>query len=163
MQPETYELRPATPADAPALVAVMKSVAGEGLWVRTEWPFDEDERLRRYSASLESGRARCIVAERAGRPIGQMTLFEDGDVADLGMFVERESRGRGVGRALLGAAVELALQRGVQTLQLEVYAHNAAALALYRNAGFAPYGETYAENRRSGETFDVIRMRKKVR
>ena len=162
MKSENYRLRPATAADAPALVALIASIAREGKWVRTQWPFDQAERTRRFTASLESGRARCIVAEQSGRVIGQVTFFPDGVVADLGMFVERDARRRGVGRALLAAGIELARTERVETLQLEVYAHNAAALALYERAGFERYGETYSEERRSGETFNVIRMRKSL-
>jgi L-phenylalanine/L-methionine N-acetyltransferase len=156
------DLRSATAADAPALVALMKSIAQEGRWVRTQWPFDEAERARRFAASLESGRARCIVAERDGRVIGQLTLFPDGPIADLGIFVDGRARRSGIGTALLAAGTELAIAHDVEELHLEVYAHNLAALALYRRAGFERFGETYPETRRSGKIFDVVRMRKKL-
>jgi ribosomal protein S18 acetylase RimI-like enzyme len=50
-------------------------------------------------------------------------------------------RRRGVGRALLHAAIAQArATRGVRQLKLGVNASNAAALALYRAAGFETYG-----------------------
>jgi ribosomal protein S18 acetylase RimI-like enzyme len=56
-----------------------------------------------------------------------------------GMYVRPEARGAGVGRALLQAAIAHATGR-VEQLKLDVVADNAAALALYRAAGFIAYG-----------------------
>ena len=55
---------------------------------------------------------------------------------ELGMAVAREWRGRGVGSALLAAAIDWARQQGLHKLSLEVFPHNAAAIALYRKFGF---------------------------
>jgi RimJ/RimL family protein N-acetyltransferase len=58
-----------------------------------------------------------------------------------GMYVTPEARGRGVGRALLEAAVARAgAWAGVEQLLLAVAAHNEAALALYLSCGFEVYG-----------------------
>ncbi len=50
------------------------------------------------------------------------------------------SRGRGLGRALLHAAIVRAQQMGAQTMFLEVGADNPQALALYAGLGFAKVG-----------------------
>lgn len=58
-----------------------------------------------------------------------------------GMYVAPEARGRGIGRALLERAVEEARGwPGVEKLTLTVVERAAAARALYRAAGFTPYG-----------------------
>lgn len=57
-----------------------------------------------------------------------------------GMYVPVEARGRGVGAALVRAAIAAAGAAGIEQLQLGVGAGNAPALALYRAAGFRPYG-----------------------
>lgn len=58
-----------------------------------------------------------------------------------GMYVAPEGRGRGVGRALLLAAIERArAQAGVEQIHLAVVTRNRAAHALYASAGFAIYG-----------------------
>jgi ribosomal protein S18 acetylase RimI-like enzyme len=152
-------LRSGDASDADALVALMKTVAMEGRWIRTQWPFDEAERTRRFRERLSDGRALCIVAERNGKVVGQVTLFPSDDGAELGMFVEARYRGRGLGRRLLDAGESLACERGFSAMELEVYAHNDAALALYRSAGFEEFGDRCVEPR-TRETYEVVRMRK---
>ena len=46
------------------------------------------------------------------------------------------ARGRGVGRAMLSAAVDIARSRGKRTVRLDVFPNNAPALRLYRSFGF---------------------------
>ncbi|HTV86187.1 MAG TPA: GNAT family N-acetyltransferase [Dyella sp.] len=58
-----------------------------------------------------------------------------------GMFVAPAQRRRGLGRALLGAAIDQARALdGVRQLKLGVNATNTAARVLYESAGFLPYG-----------------------
>jgi len=153
-------LRLASADDAEALVALVKSVAIEGRWIRTQWPFDEAERVERFANTIGNARVLCVVAERAEKIVGQITLFPADDVAELGMFVEGAERGRGLGRRLLEAGEALARENGFASIELEVYAHNEAAMALYRGAGFEPFDDRYPELRASGETYEVVRMRK---
>lgn len=59
----------------------------------------------------------------------------------IGMMVAGEQRGRGIGRALLTAALQrLAEVPGLALVTLSVTASNAAALRLYDAAGFTRYG-----------------------
>lgn len=54
------------------------------------------------------------------------------------VFVQSAYRGRGVGRALVDAAVEHARACGAALLRLDVLLGNAAARRLYERAGFRP-------------------------
>jgi ribosomal protein S18 acetylase RimI-like enzyme len=64
-----------------------------------------------------------------------------------------------VGSALLQAATGVARDLGLHKLSLEVFAHNAAAIALYRKAGFAEEGRRVGQYRRaSGELWDSVVM-----
>lgn len=157
---EDITLRTADARDAEAIVALMKGVAMEGRWIRTQWPFDETERVERFRGTLRDGRVRCIVAERDGSIAGQFTLFPSDDIAEFGMFVDATQRKRGLGRRLLEAGERLARELGFPSLELEVYAHNHAAIALYQGAGFEEFGDRYPEMRSSGEVYEVVRMRK---
>jgi len=75
------------------------------------------------------------------------------------MAVARAWRGRGVGTALVHAAVEKARRDGLHKLSLEVFPHNAAAIALYRKFGFVEEGRRRQHYRRSnGELWDSIVM-----
>jgi ribosomal protein S18 acetylase RimI-like enzyme len=59
------------------------------------------------------------------------------------LFVEAGARRAGLGRALVEAAVERALERGCKRIDLDVNEDNDNALALYRDMGFStePKGE----------------------
>jgi [ribosomal protein S18]-alanine N-acetyltransferase len=64
-----------------------------------------------------------------------------GDEAEiLTLAVDPGTRGKGLGRALLQAAINKAQLMGAQTMFLEVGADNPHALALYAGLGFAKVG-----------------------
>ena len=65
----------------------------------------------------------------------------------------------GAGSALMAAAIERARERGLDKLSLGVFAHNDAAIALYRKFGFVEEGRRIKHVRRaSGELSDVMDM-----
>jgi putative acetyltransferase len=60
------------------------------------------------------------------------------------MWVEPHHRGAGLGRALLAAVEATAHELGIRTLRLETGIHQAAAMELYRGAGYreiGPFGD----------------------
>jgi putative acetyltransferase len=65
------------------------------------------------------------------------------------MLVERGWRGRGVGSAPVAEAIERAGISGLHKLSLDVFAHNAAAIALYHKFGFVEEGRRAARYGRS--------------
>lgn len=80
-------------------------------------------------------------------------------VGSFGMGVRDDWAGRGVGSALLGAAVDLADNwLNLQRLELTVYSDNAAAIALYRKHGFEQEGCSPAYAFREGRFVDALHM-----
>jgi ribosomal protein S18 acetylase RimI-like enzyme len=59
------------------------------------------------------------------------------------LFVDASARGSGLGRALLERVVQEARERGCRRVELDVNDNNAAALALYRSAGFDNRDDRY--------------------
>jgi ribosomal protein S18 acetylase RimI-like enzyme len=59
---------------------------------------------------------------------------EDCELEDI--YVSEAARGAGLGRALVGLAIERARARGCGRIQLDVRETNEAGIALYRAAGF---------------------------
>jgi RimJ/RimL family protein N-acetyltransferase len=153
-------VRPATLDDVDALVAMLVEVAGEGRWIGTEAPVDVEGRRDRMVREVEGEDAIVLVAEAGGAPVGQLGLhLAPYGVADLGMVVAPGWRGRGVGTALLAEAVERARKAGAHKIALQVWPHNAAALALYERFGFRREGYlTRHYRRRSGELWDAVVM-----
>jgi ribosomal protein S18 acetylase RimI-like enzyme len=158
--PPGITVREATLADVDAVVAILVEVAGEGRWIATEAPVDVERRRRRMVEDVEDDDAIILVAEAGGVPVGQLGLrLAPYGVADLGMAVVAGWRGRGVGTALLAEAVARARKAGAHKLALQVWPHNAAALALYERFGFRREGYlTRHYRRRSGELWDAVIM-----
>ena len=89
---------------------------------------------------------RFFVARREGEAVGCGALRIDstgyGEVKR--MFVHPEARGQKLGRAILERIEDEASREGLQWMRLETGIDQAAALALYRRAGYAerePFGE----------------------
>ena len=75
------------------------------------------------------------------------------------MAVAQAWRGRGVGSALLAAAIERARAEGLHKLTLSVFARNEAAIGLYRKHGFIEEGRRVRHYRReSGELWDSLEL-----
>jgi RimJ/RimL family protein N-acetyltransferase len=152
---EPFEVRSGRVEDARALAELFAAVAEERDGIGSEPPVDVEARAAQYAASIE----RTLVALAADRIIGELDYARRLGVGELGMMVAREWRGRGVGSALLAAAIEHARVEGVHKLSLEVFPHNEAAIALYRKFGFVEEGRRVRHYRRvSGELWDVIAM-----
>ena len=151
-----FVIRPAQAADARPLAELFAAVAAERDGIASEPPVDIEER----AALFARGAAGSVVAIADGRPVGMLHVeVSRHGFGDLGMFVDRGWRGRGVGSALLAAAADWARSQGLHKLSLEVFAHNAAAIALYRKAGFTEEGRRIGQYRRAdGALWDSIVM-----
>jgi RimJ/RimL family protein N-acetyltransferase len=79
-------------------------------------------------------------------------------VATLGMFVIASHRGRGVGTALMAEALRWAREHAIERVELAVYPHNSAAIALYRRFGFVEEGRLVRHAKKSYGYEDEILM-----
>ena len=87
-----------------------------------------------------------------------------GEAEVLTLAVEPAHRRRGVARALLDAGLVQATAAGAETAFLEVAADNAAAIALYRAAGFETVGRRAAYYQRpGGSTADALVLSRALR
>ncbi len=95
-----------------------------------------------YVRALEAGTCRGLVCAAPGDGLaGYIAVSEAaGEMEVLNVAVRPDLRGRGVGTALLGAALQEARERNIITCLLEVREGNVPARALYAHAGFAPRG-----------------------
>jgi RimJ/RimL family protein N-acetyltransferase len=151
-------VRQATPADIDALLDLLEEVAAERRFIATEPPVDRDARRPRFLRTLEGGGC-LLVAEAGGEIVGDLGIEVANGRGYLGMAVAAGWRGRGVGTALLSAALEWSRTNRLHKVVLEVFPHNEAALALYRKFGFEQEGYLRAQERReSGELWDAIAM-----
>ena len=164
-------IRPADPRDAEALTELADAVSSEpeGWLISTngEWRSPADE--RRYLKALKRyPHAAVLVAEAEdGRVVGRLSLSRDthpasAHVADLGLMVAKDVRGRGIGTAMLHAAVAWARSNGVRKLELHVFPWNEGAIAMYEKFGFEREGFRKGHYYRAGEDVDAILMALRV-
>lgn len=83
----------------------------------------------------------------------------DADVMTMGVLPD--FRGRGLGRVLMDALIDVARRWGSERVFLEVRESNAAAISLYENSGFEVVGRTKCYFRNPRE--DALNMRLIVR
>jgi ribosomal protein S18 acetylase RimI-like enzyme len=148
------KIRPAEEDDRRPLAVLFAAVAEERDGIATEPPVDVDAWAERWR--LEG----TFVAVAGDELVGSLHVeVSRHGFGDFGMAVAREWRGRGVGSALLEAAIAWSRERGLHKLGLSVFPHNAAAIALYRKYGFVEEGRRVKHYRRaSGELWDAIEM-----
>jgi RimJ/RimL family protein N-acetyltransferase len=157
-------VRPAEAGDAAALVRLGTDVGSEpeGWLISGGWRGVGHE--RRYLRTIKrSGDAAVFVAEADAEIVGRLSIARDSHpasrhVADLGLMVAASHRRRGVGTALLDAAVGWARESGVRKLELHVFPHNEAAISLYEKYGFRREGYRHAHYRREDGYVDAILM-----
>ena len=101
---------------------------------------------------LSSPWATYLGVFREGELVGYGGIKGDLEVDLMTIGVASNLRGRGVGRRLLNALLEVARARGAATVFLEVRESNATARALYTRAGFKEVGFTPGYYRRPSES-----------
>ena len=155
-------IRRATAGDAEAIQATFaspKAMAGT-----LQLPFPSLERWRKWLADGAQDDY-VLVAEVAGKVVGNLGLHAASKsprrrhAGGLGMSVRDDWHGRGVGTALMAAAIDLADNwLNYRRLELTVYTDNAAALALYRKFGFEIEGTLRDYAFRGGVFIDAYTM-----
>ena len=162
----SYAIRPATPDDAPQLVALSRAVGAEPEgWLISVGGWRTVAEERRYLRALRRyEHAAVFVAEsEGGEVVARLSLARDPHpachhVADLGLMVAAAHRRHGVGRALLETADGWARGAGIAKIELHVFPHNEAAIALYEACGYVREGYRTAHYRRDGGYVDAILM-----
>jgi ribosomal protein S18 acetylase RimI-like enzyme len=166
-----FSVRVAQITDVEAMAELFAAVAEERDGIATEPKVDVGERAGRFASDL----AGSVVAVTGSQVAGSQSTGSQAAVSqvigmlqvkasrhgfgEVGMLVDRAWRGRGVGSALVHAAINQSREQGLHKLSLEVFAHNTAAIALYRKCGFVEEGRRISQYRRaSGELWDSIIM-----
>jgi ribosomal protein S18 acetylase RimI-like enzyme len=143
--------------------AVLDAVARERRWLQiVEAP--PVERSAAFIRELIAGLGVQVVAvDEADKVVGWCDIVRGeretvAHTGSLGMGLLKEYRGQGLGRKLMDAAIAAAKSQGVERVELEVYASNAAAVTLYRKLGFREEGRKLKARKVDGAYDDSIVM-----
>lgn len=157
----TITVRRAEPEDYSAVRRIYDAPLAQADTLQLPYPSLDLWRARMQSFD---GNCHLLVAESGDELVGQIGLQVSTHprrrhVGDLGMGVRDDWCGRGVGTALLEAALALAdgwLQ--LRRIELQVYAGNATAISLYTRHGFVQEGLLRDYAYRDGAYVDAVAM-----
>ena len=160
-----YSIRPVRPQDAPGINAIrsMRGTMEDVLGM----PSNRDEQAERFLTSLRSDDhyfvAAAVLEDGTEQVIGSVNLHvESGRMrhcGGIGLMVHPDFQGRGIGRALLDAALDIADNwLMLKRVELTVFTDNARAVALYQSAGFEVEGTRRMGAIRDGAYVDEYYM-----
>jgi putative acetyltransferase len=154
-------IRRAHAGDAEAIMAAFSTPRAMAGTLQLPYPSAELWRKRIADQGPEDF---LLVAEVKGRVVGNLGLHPAGrarrrHAASVGMSVHDDFQNRGVGTALLRAALDVADHwLNYVRLELTVYTDNVPALALYRRFGFVIEGTLTGYAYRNGRYVDAYTM-----
>ena len=150
-------IRAATPADAAAVLALLRGLA------------EYEDLLGEFHATengirimLQDGTAQALLAEREGAAVG-LALYYRTALTFAGrsglwledLFVLPAHRGQGIGRALLREMARITIAGNHAALEWNVLDWNAPAIAVYRAIGAAPR-EGWTDQRLQGAALHAL-------
>jgi phosphinothricin acetyltransferase len=77
-------------------------------------------------------------------------------IAEFSIYLDRSARGRGLGRQLLSALIDVAREHGYWKLVSRIFPSNAGSRALCRSCGFREVGTYEKHGRLDGQWRDVV-------
>ena len=147
---------------ADGLREAVDCVARERRYLASVEGFSLDETLN-FIRQIEGGGGVQFVALENDTVVGWCDItrpryagFEHLGV--LGMGVIASHRHQGLGKQLLQVAMEAAGKIGITKVELEVFASNVPAIALYEAAGFVTEGVKKGSRRLDGHIDDIVCM-----
>jgi len=167
MGQESIEIRRTEPADYQAVQRI--HAQPKAIWGTLQTPFPSAE-LWRKRLSEQPDSLFGLCASVSGEVVGTLGLsIAEGSprrrhVGEIGMTVHDDWHCRGIGTALMRAAVELADRwLNLSRLELTVYTDNAPALKLYEKFDFEIEGTLRRYSFRDGEYADAYAMARLTR
>jgi putative acetyltransferase len=155
-------IRHTEPGDYEALQRIF--TMPQAVWGTLQLPFPSREQWRKRLAEPPEGMI-SLVACVEGEVVGQLVLNtyptrpRRRHAGGIGMAVRDDWQGKGVGTALVQAAVDLADRwLNLRRLELTVFVDNAPAVHLYEKFGFAIEGTLVEYAYRDGRYVDTYTM-----
>ena len=162
MSSQNTKIQPASLDLAKSYNLAVKSVSAEGKFLSGTSGFPIDSTVEFIQEIIDNNWSQFYAVE-GDRVIGWCDIIPRkqeffAHVGILGMGVIKEFRGQGIGEKLLETTLADAQTKGIEKVELEVYASNIPAQNLYRKFGFEVEGVKKKSKKSQGEYEDVIIM-----
>jgi len=119
---------------------------------KREWFRQHDSKKRPLYVHEENGRVIAWVSYQSfyGRPAYDHT-------AEISIYIAPESRGKGLGKALLKESLELTKQLDIKTVVCFIFSHNTPSIKLFKSFGFEEWGMLPNVAEMDGKEYRVAR------
>lgn len=151
--------RPATRKDADAIAHIYNEGIDDRIGTFETEPRTADDVL----GWLEAGYPLVVCDDEHGEVVAWASAppyrpdrAAYAGVADFSIYVARDTRGRGAGRATLAALIDEAERRGYWKLVSRIFPENEPSLALCRSLGFREVGVYRRHGKLDGAWRDVV-------
>ncbi len=139
---------------------------------------DSVARERLYLAFVEApplDSSKAFVLANIANDVPQFVAVIDGEVigwcdisplkqegfkhrGELAMGIHRRYRGMGIGRQLIASTIQRAKEKGLERIEIEVYASNVSAIRFYEHMGFVTEGVKRKARKIDGRYDDIVEM-----
>lgn len=158
----TIEIRPFQPPDLESFNTTLNTVCAERRYLASVDGFSLEESRQFIQSGLEGGMIQQVAAVGT-QIVGWCDIIsypEPGftHVARLGMGLLKDYRGCGIGTRLLSACLTQAQDTSLEKIELQVFADNAPAIALYKKLGFCQEGLRQKSRKIDGKYQDIALM-----
>jgi phosphinothricin acetyltransferase len=160
----TITIRPATADDCGAIARIYnEGILDRLATLETETRSAEE---RRQWLAGKSARHPAFVTEVRGEVVawGSLNMFNArrcyDHVSDFSIYVARDRRGEGLGRAMMAHLIATARAIGFHKLVLATFPFNDPGVALYERMGFARVGIYHEQGYLDGKWVDILIMEK---
>ena len=148
--------------DIESLHSCLDNVARERKYLGFTQAAPIDETRKSFVEDMEPGGIRLIALDNS-KVVGWCHVRPDRwegftHAGWLGMGVLKEYRGQGIGSALLYQSLEEARNRGLERVELSVFASNLTAIHLYEKFKFEVEGRKRRARKIDGSYDDIIVM-----
>lgn len=152
---DVVRLRPFEERDVPAIAAACQDPEIPR-WTAVPSPYTEADARQWLESDEEESFA--VVDKQSDELLGSIGVrYLDGGIGEVGYWVKREARGRGVATRALGLVARWALvDRGLGRFQLRADVANEASQRVAEKAGFVREGVLRSGLAFKGERRDVV-------
>ena len=139
-------IRPTTAADLPGILEIYNDAVLHTTATYDYEPRTLEHRTAWFNDHVQTNYPVFVATNEAGRVVGWSALNRYHDrmgyrfTSENSVYVAADSRGRGVGRALLAPLIPAARDRGLHAILACIDATNEASLRLHASFGFVPVG-----------------------
>ncbi|QJC87458.1 GNAT family N-acetyltransferase [Bacillus inaquosorum] len=120
----------------------------------TNWFSDRTEKYKILVAEVDH----CVVGWVSLNPYSHRSAYKG--VADLSIYIDRNHRGKGIGKVLLSGIEKEAIQSGIHKIVLFTFPFNQLGQGLYTSMGYREVGVFKEQGKIDGHYVDVMAMEK---